>query len=386
MKMGARDVEKKMSTITTGTQVAPVVSLLKTVFNGKQGPTLHQAKIDKFHEYDDFEAFVRGFVATAVYPTPQASKTESYGWTPVAFEESEWRPKSRPDATPKRGLWRVGHASTNRLTLHYGDIDNDRSGEWVSFEEVCSTLRGLGLSYLAYTSYSHLKKQPGQHKVRFVLPVSRVMSYDEARAVAVVFHEVFRRQSDLTIFDPGDFLYGPPHGGEIDSWVEGQSLDVDKALALFGELPDEAQAQIRPKSAEPARPLTPEESRAAYEAERDKSIRADISIRNEAVFNPGWFNDLYGLSQGGSHRQTLLSLLSKVHVKTSYSLSFGELRSIQRELDAEWGFYCERKYGKTALEDDVKSVLHFRGTQNISNRTVRSARLEANLRRFSKKF
>ncbi|MCF4129002.1 hypothetical protein [Methylobacterium sp. SyP6R] len=380
----------KIDPLTSHSFCLPVVSVLKTIFASKQGPTLHQAKIDATRSYEDFQGFVRGFQAEMVYPSPQASKVESYGWTPVAFEAGYWTSKSRPDATPKWGTWRVGSASTGRITLLYGDIDNDGEGEWVTVEDVVEALTALGLSHLVYTSYSHLRKEAGKHKIRFITPISRPMSYDEARQIALVFHEVFRRQADLSIYDPGDFLYGPPHGGVITAWTEGLSLDVDGALGLYESLDGDTKALIHPTSAAPARPLTPEEAKAALEASRDASIRQDISIRNPAVFNPRWFSDLYGLSKGGSHSQTLLSVLTKVYVKTNYSLSFGELRSIQRELDAEWGFYCDSKYGKAKMERDVKSVLRFRGSQSFSNThpntSDRDRLVQNKLRSLSNKF
>lgn len=338
------------------TTAEPCVSYLRSIFPLNGVKTLHQSKVTDCGLYDSFVGFVIGFRNLGVYPTTQETKFESYGWTPTLFEEGEYK--------GKLGTWRRAEFATGELSLFYGDVDNNNEAfPAVSIDRIESLMKGLGVSYVLYTSFSHT---PEKHKVRIVTPISRYVSYRESFKLHLFFNELLERQLDASIYDPSDYLYGPGPLAEIRVDTEGLSLDVDAVLAWVDGLDDIALAplhQYDKKAKEPARQLTPEEVKVAVATMRDTSIRGDISLANPKVFNPEWMSELIGCANGGSHRQTLFSVLTKVYVKSEYTLTGSELRSIQLDMDAVMHLYCSRKYGKSALESDLKSVIHFRGTR-----------------------
>jgi len=222
------------------------------------------------------------------------------------------------------------------------------------------------------------------------MPISRAMDYETAFRVYLWFNAVLNEQLDGAIYDDADFLYGPPFQGTRRQWLEGGSIDVDAVLALVDELPDAAREPLRQRNkvAAPTRPLTSEEVKQVLAATRDHSIRGEITIQNPEVFNPAWFEDLKTLSHGGSHRQTLFAVLTRVFVKSGYSLTFGELCALQREIDAEWFFYCQQKYGRSDLQADVRSVLAFRGSNPLGRPSPdqrRAAQLNKEIERLRRK-
>ena len=373
-------VEREVVEFATKATVEPRVSYLQHIFTLNGVQTLHQSKITEQGLYYDFETFLIGFKARAIYPTLQATKFEAYGWTPTLFEEGIYK--------GKLGHWRRAEFATDALTLFYADVDNNNEAfEAVSLDQIEATCKALGVSYLLYTSFSHTREK---HKVRIVTPVSREMTYAEGFKVHLLFNELLNRQLDASIYDPADYLYGPGPKGEIRSDRTGLSLDVDAVLAFVDQFDETALALLHAyekKVKEPPRPLTPDEAKTVFQANRNAAVRADVSIRNPAVFNPNWFADLFACSNGGSHHMTLFQLLTKVHVKTSYELGFAELWSVLTELDAEWGNYCQNKYGKCTLQDDLRSVLQFRGTKSMFYHTDKQdyqKKFEQNLRRISK--
>jgi hypothetical protein len=343
----------------TKTTEEPCVSYLQNVFPLNGIPTLHQSMITDHGLYGDFTGFTYGFKAHATYPHPQATKFASYGWTPTLFEEGTYKGRV--------GHWRRAEFATDQLTLFYGDVDNNAEDHpYVTLDDIERTMQAIGCSYLLYTSFSH---SPEKHKVRIVTPVSRAMTYGEAFKVHLFFNELLNRQLDASIYDPSDYLYGPGPNAETRVKRDGLSLDVDQILALVDQLNPEALAPLEAyekKAKEPARALTEEEVKVAVSQMRDTTIRGEISINNPQVFNPEWIGELQSCANGGSHRQTLFSVLTKAFVKSEYTLSASELRSLQVDMDGVMGLYCYRKYGKSALESDIRSVIHFRGSRPSS--------------------
>lgn len=337
------------------TQEEPCVSYLRNIFNIHGKKTLHQSMITDHGLYSDFAGFLAGFKAMAVYPRAQATKAESYGLTPTLFEEGVYK--------GRLGHWRRAEFATDSLTLFYADIDNANPAyPQVTIDDIEDVLRALGVSYLLYTSFSH---KPERHKVRIMCPVSRAMTYRETFIVFLLFQHLLEHQGDASIYDPSDYLYGPGPNAEIRSYKDGLALEVDaiiKAVMDLGPTALEPLDKYDRKSKEPARALTEEEIQKSLAQMKDTSVRGDISIDNPKVVNPAWLDDIRSCSNGGSHRQTLLSVLTKIWVKSDYSLTAGELASLQADLDALNGLYCHRKYGQSALRADIKSVLNFRGT------------------------
>lgn len=358
--------------ISTMAECPPSVSYLREIYTGCDGVrTLHQAKITAMVAHQSFADFAANFRANAAYPQAQSHKQESFGFLPTLFDPSGWVPRSNPGRPPQWGLWRRAEHSAHEITLMYLDLDNavaDRP--LVPLDEMQAMLKALGLSHILYTSFSHTQER---HKVRAVLPINRSMDYDTAFLVFLWFNAVVGGgQLDEAIYDDGDFLYGPPFAGEQRQWLDGGSVDVDAVLALVENLPNESlePARRRCGAVQTRRELAPAEIAQIRAAMQDETVRhGEVTITNPAVFNPAWLADLHGLSSSGSHRQTLISILTRAFVKSDHSLSLGELRHLQNELDAEWGFYCRVKYGDRELAADVRSVLTVRSTKPLFSPT-----------------
>ncbi|MBM6595565.1 hypothetical protein [Microvirga pudoricolor] len=333
--------------------------------------------------YADFNAFVSDFWSQAAYPQAQEHKYQCYSWTPTLFEESEWKPKSKPDAEPKQGLWRVGEACSGVVTLGYFDLDNHQDGHpTVTFDDVNQVLRGLGFSHLLYTSYSHLRKD-GRHKVRIVIPLSRDVDYDTMFLLFVWFNDLFNYQLDGSIYDPGDHLYGPCFEGERRAWLEGAALDVDAILGLVESLPDEALEYAKRSEAtdKSTRVLTPEELATLRLQMASMDVASGVGLDNPKYCKPSWLDEHDTLYKGGSHRQTLMGTLSRIWLYSGTSLTFGEMRSLQFDLDGRWGYYCQRTYGSGALADDLRSVMSLTGTASpLSDTQLRDYRLEQKMK------
>lgn len=358
--------------ISTKAECPPCVSYLREVYTGRDGVrTLHQAKITEMVAHQSFAEFAANFGANAAYPQAQAHKQESFGFLPTLFEESGWVSRRDPCRPPQWGFWRRAEHSAHEITLMYLDLDNaaaDRS--LITLDEMETALKALSLSHILYTSFSHTV---ARHKVRAVLPVSRSMGYDTAFLVFLWFNAVIcGGQLDEAIYDDGDFLYGPPFAGGQRQWLDGGSVDVDAILALVEDLPGEnlEPARRRYGAVQSRRELTPAEIAQMRAAMQDDTVRyGEVTITNPAVFNPDWLADLRNLCNAGSHRQTLLTILTRAFVKSEHGLTLGELRHLQNELDAEWGFYCRTKYGGRELAADARSVLTVRSTKPLSSPT-----------------
>lgn len=376
---------------TTHSQEPIVVSYLREIIQPGDGtPLLWQAKVTDVELYDSFEEFVDHFWRVATYPKEQSGKLETYGFTPTAFNESGWRPRSKPDAPAQWGTWRAGEHSIGEVSLAYFDLDNHNDdAPMITFDTIEAVLHEMNLSYALYTSYSHLRKD-GRHKVRILIPASQWMTYEEAYYVFVAFNHMLHNQLDASIYDDGDHLFGPPHQSRTSQWFDGDALDVAAVLAYVAdELPDDAfeaaTAQRRARRAKVHRDWSEAEVAEYQRKVADMTVSAGVSITNPAICRPEWIVDLERLVNGGSHRQTLLLILSRIFAKSGHTLSFGEVIALQRELDARFYGYCERKYGHSSLDDDVRSIMSLRGTPAWGSDEERfRRRLAATQRRLSR--
>jgi hypothetical protein len=355
---------------TSRTETQAFISYLRYI---NQAGVLSQHRITDWRNYETFAEFADDFFAMAAYPSAQISKMETYSFVPTLFDESYWTPKSQPNAAPIYGHWRTGEHAADDISLMYLDCDNSRDDcDHVTTNKIEAVLKDLDLSHVLYTSFSHTVEK---HKVRVLLPISRPVTYEEASRLFIAFNWMFGYQLDASIYDRGDHLYGPPCGGERRIWTLGCALDVDTLMEVVDDLPEEAKEMAKTTRKEPSRKLTPVEREHTAMLMQNTTVRDDVSIRNAEVFNPAWMADLVNLSNGGSHRMTLLSVLTKVFVKSGHTLNFGELRAIQTQLDWEaWSGYCITNYPASELDRDVRSVLNFRATETSTPTTEREQR------------
>jgi hypothetical protein len=373
-----------MFDLVSKSETQPYVSYLRHI--NTRG-VLSQHMVTDWESYATFKEFAADFPLKASYRKPQLSKYETYSFTPTLFEESNWVPKNNPTATPQWGHWRSGAASAHAISVMYLDCDNARDDcDRVTIDQIATLLKSLNLSHVLYTSFSHTAVK---HKVRVLMPLSRSVTYPEAAKLFMLFNWMFSYQLDAAIYDDGDHLYGPPYNSEYRDWTDGYAIDVDTCLRLAKELPEEAKAASKATEANSARTLTPVERQESAVLMASYDVREDVSIRNPVIFNPAWMNDLIHLRNGGSHRMTLLSVLTKCFVKSGHTLTFGELRSLQDDLDWEaWNGYCANHYPRHELERDVRSVLNFRGSGSIaplSPKERRNAALKREMKRWAKK-
>lgn len=365
-------------------EAAPAVAYLREMMGPKDRRTLHQAQISYQADYENFSTFAEEFWRYASYGKPQGSKFETFSFSPTLYEESDWRPKSKPDAPARFGTWRVGEAAAEVLTVGYFDLDNHHSERsMVTLDEVEAILRELGLSFMLYTSYSHT---PKKHKVRIIIPISREATWAEMFDVFARLNKMYDYQLDGSIYDPGDHLYGPTFAGERREWFGGGSLDVDAVLSLALSEEDHRYAQRGDeRTIRARREWSPEEIQEYKLKIADESVTVDVTIENPKIFNPKWREDVETLYKGGSHRQTLLGVMSKVWIKSKGGLSLGDMKAVQREVDALWGYYCERIYGRASLDEDLRSAMTLIPSDaNPSATDFKAQAIERNLKRFSK--
>ncbi|AWN42651.1 hypothetical protein DK389_21750 [Methylobacterium durans] len=306
-------------------------------------------------DFDGFPSFtaVRDYVLNRLrYPAPQANKLESYGWVPTLYTPNHRTFTSRKTGRSftRFGCWRNGAAEDPTLSLFYADVDNaDTDRPMVTMQTVASALDARGLSYFMYTSYSHRAEKP---KFRIVIDTDRDLTRVEMLRIAVWLNQVaFGQQADLSIYDPGDFVFAPPHSTTVMEHLSGIPLTVDAALAEQRQLEQHdpciwtkyvAQKQPSEACTKPARKQT-----AAVEQRRaDRAIRPEMSIDNPAVFNPAWASFYSGRITNGSHYETMRSLLGMVWAKTGGALSYGEVDQILRRIDATAGGYFIRQHGE----------------------------------------
>ena len=347
--------------LVTDTAVAePRISVLAdTYWCAREGVTkLDQGRITEEGTCSTFNEVARIILNDLIYPEPQASKVSTYGVCLSWFEKSERLPKDLTKP-PEFGWWRRGPVSSGLVSMMYLDLDNHHDDKpMVPIEEVERLLREIGVPHLLYTSYSHASSR---HKVRVIMPINRYATWVEAHRMFQVFNWILGGQFDGTIYDPGDYIYAPPHNGiRIDNSMPGGALALDvKAMLSFADQleRDHPQAFDQRKVAVRAsvRPLTADEITKRQRLIADTQVQGAIGLANPSVFNSAWEHEIDTVPKG--HRQTLMSLVSKCWVKSGGTLTFGDLQALQAEIDLRWGDYCRRKYGSGALRDDILSVM-----------------------------
>lgn len=347
--------------LVTNTAVAePRITVLAELYDDRRDGIvkLDQGRITEEGTCSTFSEVTGIILDDLHYPDAQASKFSTYGVCMSWFEKSYRLPKdiTKP---PEFGWWRRGEASSGLVSMMFLDLDNHHDDKpMVPIEQVERVLLEIGVPHLLYTSFSH---STARHKVRVIMPISRYATWVEAHRMFQVLDWIMGGQLDGTIYDPGDYLYAPPHDGiRINNSMPGVTLalDVDAVLAFSDQLEqDHSQAFGHRKAAvrAPVRPLT-----AAEIAERQRLIgstqaQGAIGLANPSIFNSAWECEIDTVPKG--HRQTLMSLLSKCWVKSGGTLTFGDLRALQAEIDLRWGDYCRRKYGSGALRGDILSVM-----------------------------
>lgn len=356
-------------------------SFLQSVYTHPvKGRTLHRSKITDFGLYDTFPAFVDDFLTAATMPAPATNKGDAYGWAPTLFE-------LRPDPRDASVIGeRKGAYALDTVSLFVADLDNQHDDRtMIDIATVETTLTNLGLSFLLYTSFSHTVER---HKVRIVCPISRDMTTDEAFRVFLWFNAAFDRQLDGSVYDLGDFLYGPALASDIRVHLTGDPLEVDAFLMLHDQLSEGDRTCVPRSAGGVSRAVTVEdEAKAQAMAAITVVSSPDITITNPAIFNPAWFELLTNRYQGGSRSRTLRGLIAKVWVKSAGTLTIGDLWTLYRELDAHYGGYCLRAYGRTACGRDIRSAMAAVGTATVAPTlaTTTDQRIEKELARLQRR-
>lgn len=313
---------------------------------------LVMAEITACHDLPTFAA-VRDHVLDGLrFPTPQSNKLESYGFVPALYMPSErtFTRRSNGHQFTRHGCWRNGATESDALSLFYADVDNADSGRpTVTMQEVANRLDTHGFAYFMYTSFSHTPEKP---KFRVVIDTDRDLTRVEMLHVAVWLNWIaLGQQADLSIYDPGDFVFAPPHDPTCMERLSAGPLVVDAALAEQRQLAQHypgswtkyvVQKQPRQPRANP----TPERAAALKQRREDQTVRSEMGIENPAVFNPAWGDFYRQRITSGSHFETMRSLLGMVWAKTGGALSYGEVDRILRQIDATAGDYFIRQHGE----------------------------------------
>lgn len=341
------------------------VSNLTRIYSTPQAGNrrLDMVSVASFDELLSFDA-VRDHVLTGLrFPTLQSNKLESYGWVPALYEPSTrtFTNRATGRSFSRFGSWRNGKTESDALTVFYADIDNDDSARpMIAVQSVATALEGRGLSFFIYTSYSHTPEKP---KFRVVIDTDRDLTRTEMLRIAVWLNWVaFGQQADLSIYDPGDFVFAPPHNMSSVEHLHGQPLVVDAALAEQRSLEEHHPfiwskyvARKEPQQVSPK--PTPEQTTAMEKRRADRTARPEMRIENPAVFNPAWAGFYRDRITNGSHWETMRSLLGMVWAKVGGSLSYGELDHILRQIDATDGGYLIRQYGEHKAADLIDWII-----------------------------
>ena len=314
-----------------------------------QAVTLKQSTITDTVFNETWPEFVEDFLKLAVYPKPSSNKFECYGWTPTLFEQGV-------NKYGQEGHWRLAAYGGDELSLFVGDMDNQfPTHTMITIDKLEAFLRHLGLSFVLYTSFTHKAER---HKVRFVVPVTRYLTPDEAFKVFTWFNAALDYQLDGAIYDQADYLYGPPMESDIRVERNGATLDVDNYLALAESLDDQAKNFVKRGCGNNGQFATAEQiAHSLKMASMEEASREDVSINNPAIFAPRWkvlLNDLY---MGGSRSRTLRGLCAKAWVRSGSSLTKGDLWTLFREMDATLGGYCLKTYGFRECDRSIKSAM-----------------------------
>lgn len=296
---------------------------------------LHRSKITDWVQCQDFAQACAAILKHATIQRPQTNKADSFGFTPAWFMPSV-------NKHGREGVWRDGeHAGP--LTLFVADLDNQHADQpMVTIDDVEAYLMALGLSFLLYTSFSHTAQR---HKVRIVIPTDRDLTTDDAYQIFQTFNERFCTQLDGSIYDPGDFLYGPPFASDIRVNLDGSSLTVDDYVSLT----------FAPRQRHINGP------KASYRqmsgSFSDRSVRPMVSVDNPEFVKPEWVGLYEGRYKDGSHSMSMMGVLAKVWRRSGGTLTFGEMEQIYRELDNRSGGYLRSTYGAYEGQRLIKNVM-----------------------------
>jgi hypothetical protein len=313
------------------------------------------AEITTVSDFSSFRDFRDHILDTLRYPTQQHDKLESYGWVPSLFDISERTFRNRSTGKPftRRGSWRTGSSELDCLSVFYADVDNAIAGRpMISMDDVARNLAAHNLtpSFFTYTSYSHTPEKP---KFRVVISIDRYVTREEMLRMFVWFNDaILGGQGDASIYDPGDFLFAPPHQTLTSESMDGAPLEVDDILARETELrqsrPDLWASYIeqrQPKKSPSARVLTVEQVQKIEARKADQTRRPEISINNRDVFNPAWTGLYRDVVVGGSHWESMRSVLGMIWAKAHGDLTRGEIEHVFDEIDATSADYFVTKHG-----------------------------------------
>lgn len=307
-------------------------------------PVLHQAKITHDAHYDTFGAFADDLTTTYRYPRRQSSKMETYGMAPTLYMPGHNTPKHGRE--PVWGNWREGALAADTVSVLVLDCDNAAPAAHLTLGDAAAILDGLGYAYLLYTSYSHTAAKP---KFRLILPVSRDLTYEEAYDAARWFNPKLGGQLDLSIYSPGDYVYAPPHEGDIR--IQAAAATVDPTVCRT-DLPPMVSPGHGPK-------------RIASAAQRsrvralsgDLSTRPEVTVANPAVCPLSLRDRAASAYKDGSHSQSMMGVLASLWLRNRGRLTLGEMQHLQREIDAEMGGYYAAHYPRHEAERMIASVM-----------------------------
>lgn len=326
-------------------------------------PRLDMAQVADSHDLPSFGALRDHVIVKRRYPTPQANKAETYGWVPTLYEVSDrtFVNRTTGKSFTKRGEWRSGAAEAEVLSAFIADVDNADTGRpTISMQDVAAALDTRGFSYFMYTSFGHTAEKP---KFRVVIDTDRDLTRTEMLRIAVWLNAVaFGGQADFSIYDPGDFLFAPPHTTTVVERLHARPMSVDDALAQQALLQVQhpgcwTKYLTRKEPRPPREPQTPKQTAAAHERRADHGVRTEIGIDNPAVFNPAWQNLYATCVVGGSHYETMRSLLGMVWAKTGGKLSYGEMDRLLRQIDATDGDHFIQAHGEQKAADLINWIM-----------------------------
>ncbi len=326
---------------------------------------LVMAEITDYHNLPSFAAVRDHVLYELRFPTPQSNKLESYGFVPALYDSSNRTFTRRADGHQftRFGQWRNGAPESDALSLFYADVDNaDYGRPIVTMQEVANRLDAHGFAYFMYTSFSHTPEKP---KFRVVIDTDRDLTRIEMLHVALWLNwTVLGQQADVSIYDPVDFVFAPPHDPTCMERLNARPLVVDAALAGQRELAQQYPGSwtkyvVQKGPRQPCANPTPEQAEALKRHREDRTVRSEMGIENPAVFNPAWDDFHRQRITNGSHYETMRSLHGMVWTKTDGALSYGEVDGILRQIDETDGGYFIRQHGEdkaAALIDWIMSL------------------------------
>lgn len=348
-----------------------LVSNLKNIYHNRTSnlPQLSMAEISGFEEFDSFDKFQDHILNDLRYPKAQQDKLESYGWVPTLFDLSERTLQGRDGPRTQMGNWRSGAAECDELCVFVADVDNGNAAMPVlQMSDVAAGLNALNgpIRFFMYTSYSHTPAKP---KFRVVIETDRNFTRAEMARLGYYLNWVaLGQQADLSIYDAGDFVFAPPHATITQDQRSGAALNVDATLALQAKLQRSHPASVAnfltTTPAQPKKAPNKKQQKAMLGRSSDMTVRPGRTVADRDVFNSAWLDLYLQRVCGGSHWQTMRSIMGMVWAKNGGELTYGEMDSILREIDAVALGYFVGKYG----EEGVSELLNWLMAQPVEPR------------------